>query len=215
MSAATCLLRPPLCTASVCCKRPRTSDGTKITNNECNGGTGTDITNITVRISEIDQRTPFCRSTAWQPICSRCARTTPSCARRSNRRENTPTPFIATPISGDELRRERHAAGTRQGRGAGGARARARGGAHGPLRTCSPLRRRCPFGPFRRLWRDCHSAVRIYVCVDVRPWQAERKLAEQLASLDIFKLDVIAREMKRSAPVLPRRCRRLQCRVSP
>jgi hypothetical protein len=51
--------------------------------------------------------------------------------------------------------------------------------------------------------------------VDVRPWQAERKLAEQLASLDIFKLDVIAREMKRSAPVLPRRCRRLQCRVSP
>jgi hypothetical protein len=55
----------------------------------------------------------------------------------------------------------------------------------------------------------------VCVCVDVRPCQAERKLAEQLASLDIFKLDVIAREMKRSASVLPRRCRRLQCRVSP
>jgi hypothetical protein len=46
------------------------------------------------------------------------------------------------------------------------------------------------------LWRGCLSAVRIYV--DVRPCQAERKLTEQLASLDIFKLDVIAREMKRS-----------------
>ena len=52
------------------------------------------------------------------------------------------------------------------------------------------------------------------MCVDMRSCQAERKLAEQLASLDIFKLDVIAREMKRSAS-----CRSdaaaLQCRVSP
>ncbi len=61
------------------------------------------------------------------------------------------------------------------------------------------------------------AAIRPRKClwVDVRPWQAERKLTEQLASLDIFKLDVIAREMKRSASVLPRRCRRLQCRVRP
>ena len=78
-----------------------------------------------------------------------------------------------------------------------------------------PLAASMPFWAVSALWRGCHSAVRIYVCVDVRPWQAERKLTEQLASLDIFKLDVIAREMKRSASVLPQRCRRLQCRVSP
>jgi hypothetical protein len=56
-----------------------------------------------------------------------------------------------------------------------------------------------PFWAVSALWRGCLSTARIYACVDVRPCQAERKLAEQLASLDIFKLDVIAREMKRSA----------------